>query len=239
MIFKRYFILAAVLLLGFSVVACNREEDLGEVVAIVNGEEVYENALDRIVDDMIVMYEQQGMSFEGEEAEMLIEMLREQALEQLIQQTVILQKSKEYDLLATNQEVDEELLQIKAQFDTDEMYQQALEMNNLTEDELRDSIYENLSMQKLIDYKVGDIEISEEDIITFYDEYVERVKEQKAQMIEEEGELTEEQEAMFEIYEFEEVKEDIRQILIEEERQELSQKVIQALLEESTIERLI
>ena len=238
MVLRSLRVLLTILIFTFVIAACaEQEEDLGDVVAVVNGEEVYESSLNRILDDMIFMYQQQGISFEGDEAEMMISMLREQALNQLIQQTVMIQKAKAYNVLATDQEVLEELNRVKNQFETDAMYQEALIMNSLTEKQLKASIFDNLSMRNLIESEVGEIPVTAEEIEAYYNEYKAEIEKQRAALIDEEGELTEAQEAQFSVPDLAEIKDDIRAFLSEQEQQRLTQKLIEQWLEESTIER--
>ncbi len=234
--FKRIFVLLVLAILSITLFACSDKEDQGEVIAVVNGEDVYEKPLERLLADMKFMYEQQGISFEGEQGEMFLDMLRDQALDQLIQQTVLMQEAKAHDLLVSDEKVQEELDIIKAQFESDELYQEALTLNNLTEKELKESLFENLTLQNLMDAKIETSVITDEEVFEYYEEYVESIEKAKAEIIDEQGELTPEQEEMYTIPEYEDVKENIRDMLENEERQEKMQVYIDNLMEESTIE---
>ncbi|MGH3147672.1 MAG: peptidylprolyl isomerase, partial [Rubrobacter sp.] len=109
----------------------------------------------------------------------------ETAVQQVMPQLVGIEIAKTYaqeqGITASEAEVDEELETIKRQvgeqargagqdLSDQEAFDQALEQNNISEDELRQDIRENLPVQQVQERVAGDAEPSQEEVQTFYDE---------------------------------------------------------------------
>ncbi|SDY76461.1 SurA N-terminal domain-containing protein [Tindallia californiensis] len=215
------------------------QEDLGEVVAIVNGENIYELVFQRQVDRLISANEQQGMSFEGEEGEMVKAQIEDQVMDYLLQQEVLLQEAGSRQLKASEEEIDEEMKMIRDQFETEEAYEQALEDNLFTEEELRNTLKAELTIETLLESESPEIEIDEEEIQEYYNFY-EMQHEQQMAMIQQEGtELSDEEMEMMKLPSYEEMEEDLRQQIIMQKQQEYHMLLVEELMENSEIEILI
>jgi len=109
----------------------------------------------------------------------------ESAVQQIMPQLVGLEIAKAYaqeqGITASDEEVDEEIQTIKQQVgeqarssgqnvSDEEAFNQALEQNNISEEELRQDVRENLPVQQVQQQVSGDAEPSEEEVQTFYDE---------------------------------------------------------------------
>ena len=109
----------------------------------------------------------------------------ESAVQQIMPQLVGLEIAKAYaqeqGITASDEEVDEEIQTIKQQVGeqarssgqdvTDqEAFEQALEQNNISEEELRQDVRENLPVQQVQERVSGAAEPSQEEVQTFYDE---------------------------------------------------------------------
>jgi peptidyl-prolyl cis-trans isomerase C len=107
------------------------------------------------------------------------------AIQQIMPQLVGIEIAKayasEHNITASDQEVDQELEKIKKQVgdqarssgqdvSNQEAYEQALKQNDITEDELREDIRENLPVQKVQEKVAGDAEPTDEEIQKFYDQ---------------------------------------------------------------------
>jgi peptidyl-prolyl cis-trans isomerase C len=109
----------------------------------------------------------------------------EAAVQQIMPQLVGIEIAKayaeEHNMTASDKEVDQEISKIKEQvgeqarssgqdLSDQKAYEQALEQNNITEEELREDIRENLPVQKVQEKVTGDAEPSDEEIQKFYEE---------------------------------------------------------------------
>jgi peptidyl-prolyl cis-trans isomerase C len=110
------------------------------------------------------------------------------AIQQIMPQLVSIEIAKayaqEHEITVSDKEVDQEIAKIKEQvgdqarssgqdLSNQEAYEQALKQNNITEEELRDDIRENLPVQKVQEKVAGNAEPSEKEIQNFYDKYKE------------------------------------------------------------------
>jgi len=106
------------------------------------------------------------------------------AVQQILPQLVGIEIAKAYaqeqNISVSDEEVDREIAKIKEQIgdqarssgqelSNQEAYEKALEQNNVTEDQLREDIRENLPVQKVQERVAGDAEPSDEEIQTFYE----------------------------------------------------------------------
>ena len=110
----------------------------------------------------------------------------EAAISQIMPQLVDIEITKAYaeenGITVTDAEVDKEIETIKDQLveqarsqgqegvDREDAFKQALDQAGLTEEQLRDTIREQLPVQKVQERVTGDVEPSEEEIEKFYDE---------------------------------------------------------------------
>jgi parvulin-like peptidyl-prolyl isomerase len=109
----------------------------------------------------------------------------EQAVQQIMPQLVGIEIAKAYaqekGITVSDAEVNRELAKIKEQvgqqarasgqdLSNQEAYEQALKQNDITEDQLREDIRENLPIQEVQKRVAGDAQPSEEEVQKFYDE---------------------------------------------------------------------
>jgi len=106
------------------------------------------------------------------------------AVQQLLPQLVGIEIAKayarEHDITVSDEEVDQEIEKIKEQvgdqarssgqdLSNQEAYEQALKQNNITEDQLREDIRENLPVQKVQERVTGDAAPSDKEIQNYYE----------------------------------------------------------------------
>jgi len=107
------------------------------------------------------------------------------AVQQIMPQLVGIEITKayaaEHNITVSDEDVDQELAKIKGQvgeqarssgqdLSDQEAYEQALKQNNITEEELRDDIQDNLPVQKVQEKVAGNAEPSDAEIQAYYDE---------------------------------------------------------------------
>lgn len=171
-------ILAGMLLVSFS--ACtakeegaldSAEEKIAAVVALVNDKEIQRVDFENMVENMKLSYQQFGIDFESEESKEILALLEEEALNNLIQQELLLQDALEKRYEISKDEIDRGIEQIKSQFDNEEEFLAALEANQLTLDVLEENIANDMMLEQYIQDEIGEPSASEEEIRAMYEEY--------------------------------------------------------------------
>jgi len=216
---KRFFILVTALLLTFAVAACSSEEE-DKVIATVNGEEIMESRWMEDVNQQLDMYVQQGLDLESEQGQMFVEQIEQQALETLIRRTVIEQAALESGITVPEERIEQEIDRVRDQFDSHEVFEQALEDYGYTLQSYTEILSEELLLQLYLEESIGEVEATEEEIQAMYDDYKEQLEE-----------------AEEEVPDFEELAEDIEAQIIENKEKEKIQDHIELLLDEADIER--
>lgn len=130
--------LFAASLIAIAVLLFNGNTGLGGADATVNGEKI---SKERLYQELVG----QG---------------GEPALDYLISDMLIQQQARKKNIVITDEEINKELEEIKAQFPTEEQFNAALEQNNTSIDRLKDSIRTNLSANKLYESQMDLTEAS-------------------------------------------------------------------------------
>lgn len=198
--------------------------DADEAILIINGEEVTRGEFDAQFERTKQMVSQQyGIDLDAEENAMLIPELQHQTIENLIGQRVLTQEAKTKGMEVTDEEIDENIGMLVQQFGGEEGFQEALEADSLTEQDLEHLVYEELLISQLFETELNfdGIEVSEEEIEEFYAQY----------------EVTMEQQGE-DVPPLEEIEEQITMQLQQQKAQEEQQMYIAELMDQSEIERL-
>ncbi len=222
---RRWSVLALTLLLMSALIGCGdagleseREE---EAVAIVNGEAIPRNEFDELLEMRMGMYQVQDMD-DAETAEMM-DMLKQHTLDELIAQTVLMQRAEAAGMVADDEAVEEEYRLLKEQYD-DEEFQRALDAQNLTSESLKENIALQLAVHQYVDEKVEEeigkeaVEVSDDELKAFYEQYSMQMEDPP---------------------EFEEMKPQLEGMVQQEKMQEVTAEIVNQLVEESEIEILL
>ncbi len=220
---KKGLVLLIGLMFIFALTACNNEDSEDEetndtVIATVNDEEIYESTWKKSVDRMMLSYQQQGIDVESEQGQMFVEQIETQALDQLINQTLLYQEAKADDFVVDETEAQAELTEIKEGYDSDEEFATALESNLFTEDELLELLKIELSITAYLDATLDEVTVTEEEKEAYYDDYKEEADDEE------------------EIPPYEDVEENIEAQLISQAEQAQVSEIISTLKESSEIE---
>ncbi|SER45775.1 SurA N-terminal domain-containing protein [Salipaludibacillus aurantiacus] len=149
------------------------DADPEATAAVVNGEEIQMGDLQEQMAQYEQMFAQQGIDFEDEENAELLVQIQQGILDELINQTVLLQEAEEQGIEVSDEEVEAELEQIKGQFEDEDQYEEALASQNYTEEELTDEIRESLRVQELLTLshlEDDELEVSQEEVQAYYDQ---------------------------------------------------------------------
>ncbi len=219
MSFKKLLVITLSLLLIFVLAACSQPAVEEDAVAIVNGEEIlradYEYYLAQVKD----MYAQQGMDLDNEDAAAMVEIIKEQVLDDLISQKLLVQEAKNQGITANEEEVQNKFDQTRDSFETEEAFNIALEEAGLTVEKLKVEIANNLA------------------VLEFNDQYYKNLDEEELAVTDEEiEELYEQYSAQIaDMPDFEEVKGYLEGELMEQKDAEIFQALLDDLMEKSEI----
>lgn len=134
-----------------------------EVVATVNGENIFSDELAQSVDKMKGLYEKQGADFSGDKGASLLESLRKDILEQMINNKLMSQEGRKRGDL-TAEQVQETIRPFKGQFPSEEQYQDFLAQTGVNEE---DAAY-ILNLQRTL---TGDVPAATvEEVRRYYEE---------------------------------------------------------------------
>jgi peptidyl-prolyl cis-trans isomerase SurA len=158
------FILGAVLLgVTLMLTGCPGRTD-GDVMAKVNGYKISRAELDKSYNRQITGSPQKP-SVEQEQ------LLRLQLLAQIINRQLYLQKAEKLGIVATDEEIESRVNQLKAPYTTEE-FKKRLQDMGFTEDEYKQELRRNLAIDKLRNKEIlSKVAISDADIQSYYNEH--------------------------------------------------------------------
>ena len=141
-----------------------------EFVAKVNGEGIEKRLFDVRFAQLRANYETQGIAFADEDTIQL----REQILEDMINERLLIQHAKEQGITGQEELMEEEYQLILSQFENEAELKKQLSDNNTSIQDIRTSISEQFMIRELASQQAeqGDIEISQEEIQQAYDDVV-------------------------------------------------------------------
>lgn len=141
----------------------------GGVAATVNGTEISEDEVTAMVDSV---REQQSLSDEDSWGTWMAqygytpESVREEVLDGLINQEILLQKAGDRGVTVDDATVDENVESMKANYENDEKWQTALSSVGITEDQYRENIKLSLLYQGVIESFAEDAAPTDEQLLT-------------------------------------------------------------------------
>jgi parvulin-like peptidyl-prolyl isomerase len=170
--------LYVLLLLGVAILVvagCNPAEPVANVdsqarkVVTFEGGDVTQGELDEFA-------EQSGVPKDDPQYQATVQ----QIMPQLVSIEIAKAYAQEHNITVSDKEVDQELAKLKEQVgdqarssgqdvSNQEAYEQALKQNNITEEQLREDIRENLPVQKVQERVAGEAEPSDEEIQNYYE----------------------------------------------------------------------
>lgn len=140
-----------------------------QIVAIVNGEEITGEAYNNVLQSLQLELEKSGQDLTTDEN---IEQLKTATLETLVDQTTVLQQTKAEELEATQAEIDNEYALFITQLGDEKALDKALESEGIDAAVLKELIRESIVFQKYQDQVAPIIDVSEEEIQKYYDDFV-------------------------------------------------------------------
>jgi peptidyl-prolyl cis-trans isomerase C len=174
--------LYVVLLLGVAILVlagCNAAEPVANVdsqakkIVTFEGGAVTQGELDKFA-------RQSGLDTSMSKDDPQYQAVIQQIMPQIVGIEIAKAYAQEHDITVSDEEVDQEIAKIKEQvgdqarssgqdLSNQEAYEQALKQNNVTEDQLREDLRENLPVQKVQERVAGNAEPSDEVIQNYYE----------------------------------------------------------------------
>lgn len=186
-------------------------------VAVVNGEEISREELERTLNQLKQTYAQQGLNLDDTNEEMLRE-LEKNVLNQLINTELIIQAATSAGIEPTSEEINETIEQLTERYGGEEELEKALDAYNLTVDGLKESIADEMKVNKYIAANVEEVAVTEEEMEELYNEYAGQSEEFPA---------------------YEDIKAQLEQEVKSQKQQVEVQKLVDQLREDSKIEILV
>jgi peptidyl-prolyl cis-trans isomerase SurA len=149
--------------IAFSV-ACGSKQPGADVAAVVDGQKIYQGDVDKYYDNQTAGSDQQPV---GEQAESL----RLNILRELIENEIVMHRAAKLGLLATDDEVDRKLNEIKSPY-TKEQFDAKLKEKKITLDDFKRDIRRSLTVDKVLNKEVtSKINVSDQDITNYYHQH--------------------------------------------------------------------
>jgi peptidyl-prolyl cis-trans isomerase SurA len=162
--FWRAGLFAAGLFLLVALSACNRDSVGGDVMASVNGRKLYRSEVDKYYANQTAGSDQQPT---GEQAVSL----RLSILNELIQTEILMRRAEKLGLLATDEEVDRKLNEIKSPY-TAEQFNKRLEEKKISIEDFKRDLRRSLTQDKVLNKEItSHINITDQDVANYYNEH--------------------------------------------------------------------
>lgn len=145
------------------------ESLIPDVIATVNGEEIYKDIFVSSLENMI---NAQRIQTDDENAEQIINELKDELIERIVDERLLTQAADEKGIEVTEQEIEENLVPITSRFESDEELEKRLQEEGFSMEDLRADIERLIKLDKFIEEYTTDVEITEEQLQQAYDEIV-------------------------------------------------------------------
>ena len=152
----------ATLLAGL--LACNRESGGSDVMASVNGRKIFRSEVDKYYANQTAGSDQQPT---GEQAVSL----RLSILNELIETEILMRRAEKLGLLATDEEVDRKLNEVKNPY-TAEEFNKRLEEKKISLDDFKRDLRRSLTRDKVLNKEItSKINITDQDVAAYYNDH--------------------------------------------------------------------
>ncbi len=161
---RRTVSLLCLALLAMTFTGCPRKDSGGDSAARVNGKKILRSEVDKYYKNQTAGAPEQP---QGEQSTSL----RLSILKELVDNEIMMQRAEKLGLLATDEEVDTKINELKAPY-TQEEFERRLKEKNLTLDDLKRDMRRNLTVDKVINKEIkSKITISDGDISNYYNQH--------------------------------------------------------------------
>jgi peptidyl-prolyl cis-trans isomerase SurA len=148
------------------VAGCNRGHR-ADVVATVNGHAIMQSEMDKAYRTQLGDAQQQHQNPSQDQADSL----RLNVLQALINEEIVDQRAAKMNLMATNEEVDAKLAEMKAPY-SEEQFEERLKANHTTLDEVKHDLRRSLTENKLWNKEINSkITVTDVDVANYYNQH--------------------------------------------------------------------
>lgn len=137
-----------------------------KVVAIVNGTEIKGNEYNDALSFSQMQYTSMGQDPTTKE---LASQIKDNTLESLVGQTLLLQEIEKKGYEAKDEDINKELETIKAGYQDEKAFEEALKANNITLDELKVQIADKVKYDQYIKNDLKVEEVTDKEVKEYYD----------------------------------------------------------------------
>lgn len=176
---KKGIVLLMAGLLGISVVACHKKAPNTEiktntpdtVIATVNDVKITQKQLDQqlVYLDTLMTWQYGEDYTSNKEAMAYYEEQKRLLVDYLVEVQLLISKAEDYDVNVTNEDVEEQLELLKADYDDEAGFEEALKTSGMTLDELKQMLKEDLIVGDVIAACTKDVQVTDEEAKTYYD----------------------------------------------------------------------
>lgn len=157
-------LMAMALSLLLSGVGCNTRKDTEGVMATVNGRNVLRTEVDKY-------YNNQTAEAPQKPTEEQADTLRLNILKELVDNEILMQRAEKLGLLATDDEVNAKLAEIKAPFSQEE-FDKRMAARGITLADFKADLRRSITVEKVLNKEVtSKINITDDDITAYYNEH--------------------------------------------------------------------
>jgi peptidyl-prolyl cis-trans isomerase SurA len=158
------FIVTTAIFLLLSTTACNTKQETEGVMATVNGRKILRTEVEKY-------YNNQTADAPQKPADEQADTLRLNILKQLVDNEILMQRAEKLGLLATDDEVNAKLAEIKAPFSQDE-FDKRLATRNITLADFKADLRRSITVDKVINKEItSKINITDDDITAYYNQH--------------------------------------------------------------------
>ncbi|MFQ6102739.1 MAG: peptidylprolyl isomerase [Candidatus Glassbacteria bacterium] len=174
----RVSLLASLLILpvaAIQITGCSsKSQDAGiEAAAIVNGAVIPMEDLQTTLDGLIERYKAFGMQFDSTK----VDSLRNQILETMISTELLYQESQKVGFEVSEDELSRELANIKSQYPSEEIFNEALAKQGLSEEKLRHQVSRSVAITNYIEENITNkTKVTPEEKAAYFEEHREEFK---------------------------------------------------------------
>ena len=145
------------------------DQVVDKTLAVVNGEPLMSSEFEKLIEPMVQQY--RIMTPIAEQSDAKIKELKQQLLDQKIEQMVLLQEAKKQKIKIPKRELDAAVNQVMKRFPDDASFKKELEKEGLSQAEFEKRIEEQLMVQKLIEKEMKNSikQPTEKEIKAFYE----------------------------------------------------------------------
>ena len=183
---KKGIIILMIGLLSMSAVGCSQTEENTKtnikeqdaVIATINDVKITQKQLDQqLVYLDTLMNWQYGEDYtSNEEAMTYYNEQKRLLVDYLVEIQVIISKAEEQGIQVTDEDVEEQLELLKADYDSEDGFQEALETSGMSLEELKQMLKEDLLVSGVITDCIKDISVTDEEAKTYYDGNIDSFK---------------------------------------------------------------